>query len=47
MIMLSRRTIAALAVVLGVLFGGAAPASATSDEDLAQAVRTGGLAGRG
>ncbi len=43
MIMLSRRTVAALAVLLGVLFAGAAPASATSDEDLAQALRAGGL----
>jgi len=43
MIKLSRRTVAALAVLLGVLFAGAAPASATSDEDLAQALRAGGL----
>ena len=41
--MLSRRTAAAVAVVLGVLFAGAAPASATSDEDLAQVLRAGGL----
>ena len=43
MIVLSRRTVAALAAVLGVLFAGAAPASATSDEGLAQALHAGGL----
>ena len=43
MITLSRRTVAALAAFLGLLFAGAAPASAVSDKDLAQALRAGGL----
>jgi broad specificity phosphatase PhoE len=43
MIALSRRTIAAFAVFLGVLFAGAASASAASDEDIARALRAGGL----
>jgi broad specificity phosphatase PhoE len=38
-----RRTLATLAVFLGLLFAGAASASAVSDKDLAQALRAGGF----
>jgi broad specificity phosphatase PhoE len=43
MILLSRRTVCALAVFLPLLFAAAAPASAMSNGDLIQALRVGGL----
>ena len=42
MTMLSRRTVDALTVFLSLLFAGATPAFAMSDEDLVQALRAGG-----
>jgi broad specificity phosphatase PhoE len=44
MITFLRRTVAAVAAFLGVLCAGSAQASSTSDRDLAEALRNGGLA---